>query len=435
EQSDPTKKGKEEGSSEIHLYVYDPLYFHPNDIGSQLISFKLKETENYKIWSATVQLALHSRNKLGFINGKCIKDETDALLEEQWNRIHSFTQAGIPLFEYYHNFNAMWREFDILVNLPQCSCDGASTLKKHNDLLRDESHRKSQQTSGNKDNQHVFAARSNDWKNNKSNGQTNQNRSFIRNTSLVCKHCHMTGHTIDRCFELIGYPIGFKKRSNNNQTTGVASNNAIPVRTSGGDGITHALTSDQYKRLMNLLSSSGYHVSFLSVNKLSKDSKVVVIVNESKFFIHDSAQKSLMGTSSESYGLLGHPADQVIEVLKEKLNIDKFSTFDPCESKDPNDEVGNLSDSSAKSSVNPKYFIEQVDHDKFVQVDEVGRVEPVSVDVSAGEGSGNNDSENPTATLGTTDEADTEENVKSIVLSDTDSEYKGEDFYNFRSVF
>nr|GEV49700.1 ribonuclease H-like domain-containing protein [Tanacetum cinerariifolium] len=67
--------------------------------------------------------------------------------------------------------------------------------------------------------------------------------------------------------------------------------------------------------------------------------------------------------------------------------------------------------------------------------DEVDRVKPVSVDVSAGEGSGNNDYENPIATLGSTDETYTEENVKSTVLSDTDSEYKGEDFHKFGSVF
>ncbi|GJR19465.1 hypothetical protein Tco_0967992 [Tanacetum coccineum] len=168
----------------------------------------------------------------------------------------------------------------------------------------------------------------------------------------------MTSHTIDRCFELIGYPSGFKKRSSNNHSSGTAANNAVLVRSSGGDDITHALTSDQYKRLMSLLINSGgnpvdaqvnvadsgasqhvtycakllfyiinvehlnitiahpngiiekvkqirsfqlsdkivlkdvlvvprYHVSLLSCNKLSKDSKVVVSFNESKCFIHD----------------------------------------------------------------------------------------------------------------------------------------------------
>ncbi|GKB22090.1 hypothetical protein Tco_0856013 [Tanacetum coccineum] len=148
----------------------------------------LEGTENYKIWSVAVQLALHTINKLGFINWKCVKNKNDDMLEEQWNRCNSvmlswilgcisqdlyrgqiyykiaktvwdklketydkqdsymiynlhykiqlFTQARSPLSEYYHTFNALWREFDILVNLPGCSCDGAPTLKKHNDLLK-----------------------------------------------------------------------------------------------------------------------------------------------------------------------------------------------------------------------------------------------------------------------------------------------------------
>nr|GEV37688.1 hypothetical protein [Tanacetum cinerariifolium] len=138
------------------------------------------------------------------------------------------------------------------------------------------------------------------------------------------------------CFELIGYPSGFKKRSSNSQSTGTIVNNAIPTRFGSGDGITYSLTSDQYKSLMNLLSSS-------SGNPMDPQ---------------DSAQKSLMGTGSESYGLyiydmgkkyvnysikicslskclwhnrLGHPANQVIEVLKGKLDIGSFTTSDPCE--------------------------------------------------------------------------------------------------------
>ncbi|GJS52011.1 putative reverse transcriptase domain-containing protein [Tanacetum coccineum] len=189
------------------------------------------------------------------------------------------------------------------------------------------------------------------------------------------------------CFELIGYPSGFKKRSSNNHSSGTAANNAVLVRSSGGDDITHALTSDQYKRLMSLLINSGgnpvdahvnladsgasqhvtycakllfyiinvehlnitiahpngiiekvkqirsfqlsdkivlkdvlvvprYHVSLLSCNKLSKDSKYRYSYFLSKCLWHNR---------------LGHPADQVIEVLKGKLSIEKFSTSDPCE--------------------------------------------------------------------------------------------------------
>ncbi|GKG48731.1 hypothetical protein Tco_0512878, partial [Tanacetum coccineum] len=39
-------------------------------------------TDNYKV---AVQLALHTRNKSGFINGKCVRDTEIGPLQEQWD--------------------------------------------------------------------------------------------------------------------------------------------------------------------------------------------------------------------------------------------------------------------------------------------------------------------------------------------------------------
>lgn len=41
----------------------DLLYLHANDTnGTPLVTFKLVGTENYKIWSAAINLALHTKN-------------------------------------------------------------------------------------------------------------------------------------------------------------------------------------------------------------------------------------------------------------------------------------------------------------------------------------------------------------------------------------
>ncbi|GJU59912.1 ribonuclease H-like domain-containing protein [Tanacetum coccineum] len=217
-------------------------------------------------------------------------------------KIHSFTQAGIPLCEYYHTFNALWREFDILVNLPECSCDRAPALKNHNDLLkliqflmglddvytpissqiltikplpyaksafatlsRDESHRKSQHASSSKNSQAIFAARFNEWKNNKNNG-----------------------HTIDKCFKLIGYPSGFKKRPGNEEAYDLLSSSVgNPADAQVNVAIAHPNgTIEKVKQIGSFQLSEkivlkvvlvvlGYHVSLLSISKLSRDSKVV----------------------------------------------------------------------------------------------------------------------------------------------------------------
>ncbi|GKC40837.1 hypothetical protein Tco_1053221, partial [Tanacetum coccineum] len=51
-------------------------------------------------------------------------------------KICTLTQYGSPLFEYYHSYNSLWRQFDYLVDFPSCSYDSAKKLKGHKDLMR-----------------------------------------------------------------------------------------------------------------------------------------------------------------------------------------------------------------------------------------------------------------------------------------------------------
>ncbi|GJZ66033.1 hypothetical protein Tco_0622729 [Tanacetum coccineum] len=261
-------------------------------------------TENYKVWAAAVQLALHTRNKLGCISQELYKGQIFSKnpkifwdeLEETYNKedgsvifkfhykIHSFTQSGSYLSEYYHNLNALWRQFDSLVNLPNCTCNGLATLKKHNQLLRlmqfligldnvfapirsqilttkplpdvksafstlsrDESHRINNIHTNN--NKGGPSALPNEWTANKYN---NQNKKFNR-ANLVCKHCNRNGHTIVRCFELVVYPQNFKKKDNQS----VSSNAAVAgskVDQKPGPFVTHSFTNDRFQKLVALIS-------------------------------------------------------------------------------------------------------------------------------------------------------------------------------------
>ncbi|GKD68802.1 ribonuclease H-like domain-containing protein [Tanacetum coccineum] len=86
--------GVASGSSntDLNLHVNNPLYLHANDSNeTPLITFKLTGINNYKIWAVVVHLALHTKNKLGFIDRKCVRDENDVLLQEQWDRWNTIT--------------------------------------------------------------------------------------------------------------------------------------------------------------------------------------------------------------------------------------------------------------------------------------------------------------------------------------------------------
>ncbi|GJV94144.1 hypothetical protein Tco_1541957 [Tanacetum coccineum] len=335
------------------------------DRGHQNLSVSYnKELRCYEndVWEKhifAVEKPLHTRNKLGFINGKTVRNENDALLQDQWDRrnsvllswllgcisqelyklqifsknakkvwdeleetynkedgsvifnmhykIHSYTQSCSPLSEYYRNLNALWRQFDALVNLPNCTCAGAEALKKHNQLLR-----LMQFLMGLDD---VFAPiRSQILTTNKPLPHylemshtglitfiiirvdhllllpdlmigiltKSQNKKFNRPT-LGCKHCNRIGHTIDRCFELVGYPSNFKKRDNQNVSINAAvAGNKVDHKP--GPSVTHTFTDDHLQKLVALISD--------------KSGSGCVPVNVAGFY-----SKEPGGTGSEKGGL------------------------------------------------------------------------------------------------------------------------------------
>ncbi|GKF96383.1 hypothetical protein Tco_0289118, partial [Tanacetum coccineum] len=124
-------------------------------------------------------------------------------------------------------------------------------------LFRDESHRNSHSSSKSvKVRPSAFAARPNNsnWISNRNTTNNNNNRKFRRVSNLVCKHFNIIGHTIDRCFKLVGYPPGFKKGiMNQNNVNDVHVDN---YKSDHSKSTAHTLTNDRYPRLMTLLSDT-----------------------------------------------------------------------------------------------------------------------------------------------------------------------------------
>ncbi|GKA58544.1 putative RNA-directed DNA polymerase, partial [Tanacetum coccineum] len=456
----PKDKGVASGSNGGDIDQFDLLYLHSNDTnGIPLIGFKLEGTENYKIWKAAITIAIHTKNKLGFINGKITRPVEEGFMQEQWDRcnsvvlnwilgcvsqdvflgqvfsknaktvwdeleetyskqdasvifnmyykIHSLYQSGAPLSKYYHKFNALRKKYDSFVNLPDCTCANSDKLKEHNQILklmqfligldevyapirsivlttdpipdvrgafvtlsRDESHRSTQSHSVPKigNDNTAFVARTNSRVNNNNNnwsGSNNQPRNLNR-PNLVYTYCNMNGHTPDRCFELIGYPPNFKKHmtytvinmfnivdvSKLNMTVGHPNGTKALVTHIGSPKLTKNIV------IHNVLVVPGYQVSLLSVHSLSKDNKFRVIFDEDTCVIQDSVLKTQVGTGNESNGLyfrntgnklvnnniqvcclskciwhnrLGHPSDQVLDILRHKLNFETNTKIDLCE--------------------------------------------------------------------------------------------------------
>ena len=74
----------------------DPLYLHPSDTtGTPILTLKLCGTENYKVWSCAMVLALETKNKLGFVVGTCVKPVNDPILAKQWDSCNSVVLSWI----------------------------------------------------------------------------------------------------------------------------------------------------------------------------------------------------------------------------------------------------------------------------------------------------------------------------------------------------
>ncbi|XP_071738974.1 uncharacterized protein [Rutidosis leptorrhynchoides] len=225
----------------------NPLYLHSSDTtsGTLIIFIKLKGTENYNIWSRSMLLALGTKNKIDFINGTCVKSTTDNVLAAQWE--------------------SLWKQYDSLVSSPPCTCGAvactcasSASIENNNKMLklmqflmrlndvymsirsnillrdplpdvkvayailsREESHRlNSLKDVNNKTQTSAFAVQAsnklnnNNHNNNMSSFNNNNNRG--PNPNLKCKKCNKIGHTIERCFEIVGYPPNFKRNFNNN---------------------------------------------------------------------------------------------------------------------------------------------------------------------------------------------------------------------------
>ena len=51
-------------------------------------------------------------------------------------KINCFKQGGLPVSEYYHKLNSLWREFDILTKFPDWTCEARQELVDHGKLLK-----------------------------------------------------------------------------------------------------------------------------------------------------------------------------------------------------------------------------------------------------------------------------------------------------------
>ncbi|XP_071718467.1 uncharacterized protein [Rutidosis leptorrhynchoides] len=124
-----------------------PLYLHPFDRPSSLtIQEKLSGVQNYRSWRRSMDIALSSKRKIGFVTGTIAlsyanQNEAelwDTSATEIWSQLekkialsndsrkyklnketYTIEQQGMPVNEYYNKIKCVWEELDSLNQLPR----------------------------------------------------------------------------------------------------------------------------------------------------------------------------------------------------------------------------------------------------------------------------------------------------------------------------
>ena len=73
----------------------DPLFIHPFDHPGQVLVSEVFSGEDFDSWKRTFLIALSSKNKIGFIDGKVSRPAVDSPLLPYWQRCNDLVASWI----------------------------------------------------------------------------------------------------------------------------------------------------------------------------------------------------------------------------------------------------------------------------------------------------------------------------------------------------
>ncbi|KAH0738811.1 hypothetical protein KY290_037516 [Solanum tuberosum] len=167
------------------LIVGGPLYIYPsNSAGAVLVPVAFDGT-GFSSWKRGVLRSLSVKNKLGFINGECLKPAPDSPDYRQWERcdameINDLSQGTLDITSYYTRMKKLWEELHTLSVKSQCNylCNCGAKATMHQ---AEQERRLIQFLMG-------------------------LNESGNVRTRPFCEYCKKLGHTKNKCYKLHGYP-------------------------------------------------------------------------------------------------------------------------------------------------------------------------------------------------------------------------------------
>ncbi|XP_042969209.1 uncharacterized protein LOC122301926 [Carya illinoinensis] len=225
-----------------------PYHLQNSDSPGAILVSNVLTGENYHTWSRSMIMALKAKNKIGFVNGSIVRPASTDTSSDLWERCNNMVSSWI-ISSVSREIGAsiicaqtakdMWQEiknrftqgngpriFQLQKDLSMLTQENMSILmleplpeinKVFSLMVQEEKQREISRTSA-----IDTVAFMSKMQESKSSGQrfVPGNQQY-RRARLICTHCGMTNHTVDKCYKVHGYPPGFK--SNNYRQKGKSS--------------------------------------------------------------------------------------------------------------------------------------------------------------------------------------------------------------------
>ncbi|KAG8384023.1 hypothetical protein BUALT_Bualt04G0075000 [Buddleja alternifolia] len=163
----------------------------------------------------------------------------DARIQELTRDVVNLRQGNMDVVTYYSKLRELWDELDMYNEVEACTCGHATATIKARQ----------------REKVHFFLLGLNDSLSTRGKGHDQNGRNRPK-----CDHCDRTGHTKDRCFELIGYPPDWQNKNQSNKSRQgvyvVGTEAATDNPPTQSQGPVCSLTTAQYEALMSLLNQN-----------------------------------------------------------------------------------------------------------------------------------------------------------------------------------
>ncbi|XP_071723840.1 uncharacterized protein, partial [Rutidosis leptorrhynchoides] len=319
------------------------FYLHSNENPTQALISPLLNINNYHTWSRSMSIALKSKAKFNFINGKITKHQEDDSTFSDWDRcyitvsyvqkeIANLKQGDLNIFYYYTKIRTLWDEYDDLRPIPECECSIKCECKalkviaeyyKNDEIIRFlkglnhvyaqtrstilmldpiPSLQKVFATVFQYESQNILSLEPEEstlaaFSATKPPAQSPALYQYKKTPDgkPICSHFSKFGHIVAKCFRIVGFPPNFKftKAPSTNQKN-VSSNMAATEPAEKQNESIISISNDEYE-------SEKADTCKLSVSNLY--SNCILMVYSTKCLMQDLTSMRMIGSARQRKGL------------------------------------------------------------------------------------------------------------------------------------